>query len=631
MRTPALALPLVTLLALSAAAPAQRMPREDVVDVPAIADGLCVSNLFQSHMVVQRDKPIAVWGWADPGATVRVIFGDETVTAKAGADRAWKAVLGARPASSEPTRMTVQGQGAELVLEDILVGDVWVLGGQSNMEFEVAKVENGNLEIVSANYPEIRILTVPQGEGPEVTKGFARLHEWSDWFGRHFRKGDWDVCSPEVVRELSAIGWAFARRVHMAAQVPIGVIDASRGGTTAETWTPDSVLRAMESATVEAKLADWDQRIAEWNAEQDLANRVKQHQDRIARMTEQGQEIPADQREAPTDLKPGPIADHNLPGSCYAGMIAPLAGLSVKGVIFHQGYNNAFDGMPGVAMYMDVLPAMIESWRTAFGDPELPFGILSLCTDGYPQTLDNYVENMLNTGIYIRAVQYELFRRMRDAGDENIGFASTYDLRRRWYHPQVKLPAGERIARWALATEYGFGRELRWEPPKLLGMEAKDGALHLQLDAEVSDPEDGAITGFAIAGEDRRFQPADVAYLEVGKDNRGQPRLDRKQLVLTSPLVPAPVHFRYAWGRNPLANLQAMSNLDLPFATQRSDDWDMLDVPLGVIDEKMGQRPDRAQMNHIRSVLRQEDERRRVDQARRVLEEHEAKAGGKRD
>jgi sialate O-acetylesterase len=631
MRRTALTLSALALLALTAAAPAQRMPREDVVDVPAMTDGLCVSNLFQSHMVVQRDKPIAIWGWAEPGETVRVTFGEETVSAKAGADRAWKVELAPRSASSDPATITVRGQGSELVLDDVLIGDVWVLGGQSNMEFEVAKVENGNLEIVSANYPAIRILTVPQGEGPEVTKGFARLHEWSDWFGRHFRKGDWDVCRPEVVRELSAIGWAFARRVHMASQVPIGVIDASRGGTTAETWTPDSVLRGMESATVKAKLADWDQRVADWDAEQDLANRVKQHNDRIARLTEQGQEIPANQREEPTDLRPGPIADHNLPGSCYAGMIAPLAGLSVKGAIFHQGYNNAFDGMTGVAMYRDVLPAMIEAWRAAFGDPELPFGILSLCTDGYPQTLDNYVENMLNTGIYIRAVQYELFRQMRDAGDENIGFASTYDLRRRWYHPQVKLPAGERIARWALATECGFGRELRWEPPKLLGMEAKDGALHLQLDADVSDPEDGAISGFAIAGEDRRFQPADVAHLEIGKDDRGQPRLDRKQLVLTSPLVPEPVHFRYAWGRNPLANLQAMSNLDLPFATQRSDDWDMLDVPLGVIDEKMAQRPDRAQMNHVRGVLRQEDERRRVDEARRVIEAHEGAAGGRRD
>ena len=124
----------------------------------------------------------------------------------------------------------VAGASESLVLGNVLVGDVWVLGGQSNMEFELAKVENGQLEIVSANDPEIRILTVPYGEGQELRKGFPRLHEWSDWFGRHFRKGDWDVCSPAIAKELSAIGYAFARRVHMASGVPIGVIDASRGG-----------------------------------------------------------------------------------------------------------------------------------------------------------------------------------------------------------------------------------------------------------------------------------------------------------------------------------------------------------------------------------------------------------------
>ena len=157
--------------------------------------------------------------------------------------------------------------------------------------------------------------------------------------------------------------------------------------------------------------------------------------------------MPADQRADPTDLRPGPIADHNLPGSCYAGMLGPLVG-SIKGVVFHQGYNNALDGMPGVRLYEQVLPAMITAWRAACGDPELPFGLLSLCTDGYPQTREDYCEKMFNAGIYIRAAQYRAFLDLWEAGDRNIGFASTYDLRRRWYHPQVKLPA-RAPARWA--------------------------------------------------------------------------------------------------------------------------------------------------------------------------------------
>jgi sialate O-acetylesterase len=231
-----------------------------------------------------------------------------------------------------------------------------------------------------------------------------------------------------------------------------------------------------------------------------------------------------------------------------------------------------------------------------------------------------------HTGIYIREAHWLTFLELMRSGDTNVGFASTFDLRRRWYHPQVKVPAGERIARWALATQHGFAAELAWKPPLLVGMEARAGALLLKLDTAVSDPEGGAMEGFAIAGDDRRFHPADVAYLEVGKDDRGESRCDQKQLVLTSPLVPAPKHFRYAWGRNPLGNVQATGNKDLPLPAQRSDDWDMGDVPLGVLGADWnGMAPlTGAQRNRVLQALRAEDVRRRVAEAEAVLREHAA-------
>ncbi len=615
-----LGLLLLCAVSVPASASAQ-MPKEDVVDVPAIHDGLCVSNLFQTNMVLQRDEPIALWGWAAPGSRVTVTFGGASAAAAAGDDRRWQVTLPAQAANADPEILVVEAGAERLELGNVLVGDVWVLGGQSNMEFELAKVENGALEIASANYDQIRILTVPYGKSAEPRQGFPRLHEWSDWFGRHFRKGDWDVCTPEVARELSAIGYTFARRVHMASGVPIGVIDASRGGTTVESWTPRGVLDAMPSETVKAKLVDWDRKLADWDAEADLATRIERHQQRMARFEKEGRAVSEKDRVPPADLKPGPKADQNLPGACFAGMIQPLAGLAVKGAIFHQGYNNALDGMRGVRLYRDVFPAMITEWRRAFGDDQMPFGILSQCTDGYPQTRADYLEKMLNAGIHIRAEHYRTFLDLHEAGDRNIGFASTYDLRRRWYHPQVKVPAGERIARWALSTQYGFGRQLLWRPPALVGMSAKDGALFLELDAEVMDPEDGAIEGFAIAGEDRRFQPADAAYVQKGEDDRGRPRFDRKRLVLTSPLVGEPVHFRYAWGRNPMGNLQVTGNKDLPFATQRSDDWDMGTVPLGVLDSEIDGAMTRKQRNQVLKALRAEDERRRGAEARAALGE----------
>lgn len=587
---------------------AQKMPREDVIEVPAVSGGLSIHNLFQSNMVIQRDKPVAIWGWAEAGEEVVVTLKGEVLATKAAVDRSWKVTLSALPTSDDPLTISIRSGDKTITLENVLMGDVWVLGGQSNMEFPLSKVENGNLEIVSANYPKIRILTVPVAAGPEMTTSFARLHEWSSWSGRHFRKGDWDVCSPEVARELSAIGYVFARRVHTASQVPIGVIDISRGGTTVETWTPEPVLREMKDDTVKNLLTEWDQKVADWDAKADLKNRIKKHHQWVERMTKEGKKIPAD-RTMPADLKPGPALDHNRPGSCYAGMIGPVRGLAVKGAIFHQGYNNCFQGTEGIKMYRAVFPKMIAAWRQAFNDPQMPFGILSLCTDGTKQTLENYSEMMANAGPFLREAQYQTYLDLVKAGDENIGFTSTYDLRRRWYHPQLKIPAGERIARWALATEYGMEKDLRWNPPVLQEMKRTQGGLILEMNEEVSGVDDGGvIEGFAIAGVDRKFHPATAEHLEIQKNGQGKPQKQKKMILLSSSMVPDPVHFRYAWGRNPMGNLQAHHNTDIPFATQRSDDWPMEEVLVVAEDGKA--KFERFEGRKLSGVLKKEDHRR---------------------
>ena len=586
----------------------ERMPRENVIDVPAIGKGFCVSNLFQSNMVVQRNKPIAIWGWSDPGDKVTVSFGGSSETATTGSDRTWRVELPSMATNSSPQSMSITNGKSKLTLENILIGDVWVLGGQSNMEFPLDRIENGQLEIVSANFKNIRVLTIPVGSGLENKRSFARLHEWSGWFSRHYRKGDWDVCTPEIARELSAIGYVFARRIHMATQVPVGVIDASRGGTTVETWTPEPVLRKMKNENVVTLLTEWDQKVAQWDAKADLDQRVKRFQQKVDRFKKEGKEIPANEKK-PDDLRPGPAMDHNRPGSCYASMLYPLKGLSVKGAIFHQGYNNCFNGTEGARMYRAIFPQMIRSWRETFNDQEMAFGILSLCTEGAVQTMDNYTEMMANTGPYIREAQYQTFLELYRAGDKNIGFVSTYDLRRRWYHPQLKIPAGERIARWALAQQYGFNpRQIRWKPPMVQSVKAVEGTITLELDEAVSSVDDGSpIVGFAIAGEDRKFHPAQAEYKVIGKDDRGRPRKDNRVLVLTSTMVPAPVHYRYAWGRSPMGNLQASRMTDIPFATQRSDDWSLESVPLGIFGDQVPTKLDRRQRNELMKALKKID------------------------
>ncbi|QDT03772.1 hypothetical protein K227x_21570 [Rubripirellula lacrimiformis] len=585
----------------------QQMPKQDVIDVPAIGEGLCVSNVFQSNMVLQRDEPISIWGWADAGENVVVTFGGNEVATTASDDRSWKATLPALAANSEPQSMTVAGSNRGLTMDNILIGDVWVLGGQSNMEFPLDRIENGQLEIVSANFPNIRILTVPAQNGPQPKTAFPRLHEWSGWFGRHYRKGDWDVCTPEIARELSAIGYVFARRIHMATEVPIGVIDASRGGTTVQTWTPSDVLAEMDSPLVKSMMADWNQKVSDWDAEADLENRIQNYRQKVARFQKEGRPMPAGETE-PSDLRPGPAMDPNHPGNCFASMMEPLSGLAVKGAIFHQGYNNCFDGTRGTVMYRQVFPQMISAWRTAFDDPAMPFGILSLCTEGTAQTLENYCQMMANPGPFIREAQYQTFLDLYQTGDKNIGFVSTYDLRRRWYHPQLKIPAGERIARWALATQYGFDRSIRWKPPIVEDMQIENDRIILRLDEAASAVDDGGpILGFAVAGKDRKFQPASAQHLVTSTNDRGQDQTDKKAIVLRSPLVPEPVHYRYAWGRSPLGNLQADRMTDIPFATQRSDDWSLENVPLGVHDKEVTEKLNRQQQQKQTNALRQQD------------------------
>ncbi len=565
------------------AAETKDMPQEDVVDVPAIGQGLCVANLFQANMVLQRDKPLNIWGWAEPGEDVTVSFANQQAKAKAAADRSWQVTLEPLSANRTPQTMTVQGQAQTLRLENVLVGDVWILGGQSNMEFELSKVDDGELEIVSANFPQIRLLTMPQGKGFASVRSFERLHEWSEWSSRHFRKGDWDVCSPETVREFSAIGYVFGRRLFMASGVPIGLIDASIGGTTVETWTPQDVLAKIDGKETRDLLQDWADRIAAFDPQADLEQRIANYERQKRQRADQGNPLPADSA-PPSDLRPGPAADRNRPGFCYASVIRPLEGLSVKGAVFHQGFNNCFNGSAGARMYYQVFGSMITAWRSAFNDAQMAFCIISLCTAGEPQTRENFLPPMYDAGALIREAQYKTFRNFHDAGDSGIGFASSFDLRKSWYHPQIKIPAGERAAKWALVTQYkilqGGDADQYWLPPSITDVKTVDGTLRLTMSGEIKtrDDSEGKLLGFAIAGEDRRFYPADVQWYSDGSvDNRNQPKYQRNVLVLSSPFVPEPVHYRHAWARNPMSNI--VNSRGVALATQRSDDWLLEETP----------------------------------------------------
>jgi sialate O-acetylesterase len=277
-------------------------------------------------------------------------------------------------------------------------------------------------------------------------------------------------------------------------------------------------------------------------------------------------------------------------------------------------------------MYYQVFGKMIAGWRAAFQDAQMPFCIISQCTAGEPQTRENFVKPMYDVGVLIREAQYKTFRDLHDVGDTGIGFVSCFDLRKSWYHPQIKVPAGERAAKWALAALYDIlqGRDAVWLPPSIENMEIADGTIRLSMstDIKTKDDSEGKLLGFAIAGKDRRFYPADVQWYTDGSvDNRNRPKYQHDVLVLSSRFVPEPVHYRHAWARNPMSNI--VSNRGVFLATQRSDDWMLEETPI-----KIPLPPDtdlKSQARRIRGLLMKEleltDTERRVKEAESTIAE----------
>lgn len=531
------------------------------VCLPADARALRIHRIFSSNMVLQRDKPIVIWGWADAGDKVSVQFGSEKAEAVAAGDVGrWEVTFPARPADATARSVSVSSGDESLRLDNIVVGDVWVMNGQSNMALSLDKVNDGDLEIAQADLPLLREFRISTNESYELQTDLPDAAVTG-----------WTVCSRETAGGISAIGYAFASRVQRATGIPIGVIDNARGGASIESLVPrhkfdDHPLAARYAESVEKRRREFD-----WDAA--VNNLAVQWERQVERDRKKG--VPEDKLPPKPVLARESLRSWNIPGkspsdaaSCYNGMFGVFKGLNLKGVLFHQGYNNRFDCRP--KRYRVLMKLMIEGWREDFNDPALPVGIIAGCgSDSEVQTVENFEAMTVAEPAYIREAQQ---LGLADVGDPaHTAFFPDYDTRIPGLHPKKKLAYGFRAARWALSTVYGFGKKVAWDGGTLLSARPEGDVMVLTFDRKVMpDDQSKVLEGFSIADASGRFYLAHAAYPNVsGKV------VDFTKVHVWSPLVKEPVEVRYAWASGgPMGNLKVNGNEWLPVPPFRTDSWD---------------------------------------------------------
>jgi sialate O-acetylesterase len=572
----------------------------------ANAGTLKTHGIFSTNMVIQRDKPITVWGWAKAGQKVSVQFGRENAEATAeGEAGRWEVTFPPREANSTGQKLTVASGDEKIEMDNIVVGDVWVMNGQSNMAFGLGKTYRADMETATAHVPSLRRIGISPNESETLQTDIP-----AD------KIDGWTVCSPETAGGFSAIGYTFASRLQRALQIPVGIIDNARGGASIESLVPhhkfkDHPLAARYLEWVEKRQAEFD-----WDAA-------------VQKLVERWKKSLADQRAkgVPEDkLPPKPtrkdLRSWSIPGrspsdaaSCYNGMFGVFKGLNIKGVLFHQGYNNAMASACRPKRYRVLMKLMVEGWREDFNDPTLPVAVIGFCAGGIPQTRDNFEIWSVSGGAYIREAQR---LGLSDLGDPaHTAFLPAYDLQIPGLHPAKKWAHGVRAARWALSRVYE--REIDWDFASLVSAERDGDCMLLTFDKKVMpDDMSTVLEGFSIADESGKFYMAHAAYplqKDAGIWNVANKNFDATRIIVWSPLVKDPVAVRYAWATSPMGNLKVNGKPWLPLHSFRTDDWDWPES-----EDPAESLVDRAKSRAMNQEAAERCEYRRREEAKRAVE-----------
>ncbi len=492
-----------------------------VIALPAAAD-VKLPAIIGSNMVLQAGMEAPIYGWADPGEQVTVKFRGQELSATTGDDGKWSVKLAALTAGG-PDDLSIAGKNA-LTLTNVLVGEVWVCSGQSNMGMTVQSSNNATEEIAAATYPQIRLFTVQRRPSPTPEAD---------------TQGNWVECSPASVPSFTAAGYFFGRQLHQDLKVPVGLINSSWGGTMAEAWTTRESLEGNEMfAPVLQRWADGEANYPQQKAayEPKLDDWKKRQADAKA------------QNQPFTERAPNPpLFDQkqHMPAGLYNGMIQPLIPFGIRGAIWYQGESNA----GRAEAYRTLLPTMIQDWRSQWGEGPFPFYIVQLA---------NFMARKPDPGESAWAELREA-QTMTAETVENCGQAVIIDIGdEKNIHPTDKQNVGKRLALIALAKTYGQAVEYSgpmYDSLTVDGGKAIVKLAHAQgLTAKGGEP----LKGFAVAGEDRKFVWADAA-------------IEGETVVVWSPQVAAPVAVRYDWADNPDGNLY--NGADLPACPFRTDEW----------------------------------------------------------
>ena len=524
---------------------------------PAQADPLKLHAIFDSDMVLQRGKPIVIWGWAKPGESVSVQLGKDKADTKAAADKGrWEVTFAAREASAEPQTLTVNSGGEKIEMGNIVVGDVWVMYGQSNMAFPLKQVANRDTESAQANLPNLRLFSISTNEQADVQEDINR--DTIDTKG-------WVASTPETALEFSAIGFVFGKQVQLSTGIPIGVIKNSRGGASMEALVPIQKFQEIPSGkalveSINAQRAAFDlqaESLKTYEKELGDAQKKKLPEDKWPKKPVNGENVRS------WNI-PGKSPSH--PASVYNGMFGVFKGYNIKGVLLHHGHNNAMTNNCRPKFYRWMTKALIEGVREDFKDPTIAYGVIGFCAGGRPQTEEDF--ELQHPGPpYIREAQR---LGVEDLKDPLInGYIPAYDVQVPGLHPTRKVEHGQRAARWALNKFYD--KKAQWDEAKLVSVKTEGDEMILTYDKRVHpDDQSPIIEGFALAGEDGKYFKAHARHSGVGDFWTAT-----KTVHVWSPLVPKPVHVRYAWGHSPMGNLYVNGHQEMPLPEFRTDSWDL--------------------------------------------------------